>query len=70
MEYYNNKLCITYAEFTDGIMSVAMLKKCQCEEKVEPVRRGYKCMYEFLQDAQENALVLAVTRENSSTKNS
>lgn len=40
MEYYNDKLCITHAELTDGIMSVAMLKKCQREEKVEQVRRG------------------------------
>lgn len=40
MEYYNDKLCITHAELTDGIMSVAMLKKCQREEKVEQIRRG------------------------------
>lgn len=40
MEYHNDKLCITHAELTDGIMSVAMLKKCQREEKVEQVRRG------------------------------
>ena len=40
MEYYNDKLCITHAELTDGIMSVAMLKKRQREGKVEQVRRG------------------------------
>jgi hypothetical protein len=40
MEYYNDKLCITHAELTDGIMPYKMLGKYQCTGKIEQVRRG------------------------------
>lgn len=40
MEYYKNKLCITHAELTDGIMTAAMLKYCQREGTIEQARRG------------------------------
>lgn len=40
MEYFNDKLCVTHTELTNGIMSVATLKYYQREKSIEQVRRG------------------------------
>lgn len=40
MEYYNDKLCITHAELTDGLVSKSLIDKWQSTGKVERVRRG------------------------------
>lgn len=40
MEYFNNKLCVTHAELTDGIVSKSLIDKWQSSGKVERVRRG------------------------------
>ncbi|MEG0560662.1 MAG: hypothetical protein RR513_09140, partial [Muribaculaceae bacterium] len=40
MEYYNDTLCISHAELTSGIMSIATLKKCQRDKRINQVRRG------------------------------
>lgn len=40
MEYFNNKLCITHAELTDGIVSKSLIDKWQSSGKVERARRG------------------------------
>ena len=40
MEYYNDKLCITHAELTDGIVSKSLVDWWNSNGKVERVRRG------------------------------
>ena len=40
MEYYNDKLCITHAELTDGIMSDSLIKQLRYRDKIEQVSRG------------------------------
>ena len=40
MEYYNNKLCITQAELTDGIVSKSLIDWWNSNGKVDRVRRG------------------------------
>lgn len=40
MEYFNNQLCITHAELTNGIVSKSLIDKWQSSGKVERVRRG------------------------------
>lgn len=42
MEYYNNILCISQTELTDGIASAATIKWWNQQGKVERVRRGCK----------------------------
>lgn len=40
MEYFNNKLCVTHAELTNGIVSKSLIDKWQSSGKIERVRRG------------------------------
>ena len=40
MEYYNNKLCISHAELTDGIVSKSLIDWWNSTGKVDRVRRG------------------------------
>ena len=40
MEYYGNRLCISYTELTANIMSVECLKSMARRKNVECVRRG------------------------------
>ena len=40
MEYYGNRLCISYTELTAGIMSVASVDKLTARGKIDRVRRG------------------------------
>lgn len=40
MEYYNNQLCITHAELTDGIMSADMVKWYRREKKIKQTQRA------------------------------
>lgn len=40
MEYFNNQLCITHAELTDGIMSADMVKWYRRERKIKQVQRA------------------------------
>lgn len=42
MEYFNDRLCITYTELIEGIMSEAILKYHQRKNTIERVRRGGK----------------------------
>lgn len=41
MEYYGNRLCISYGELTDGIMCGATLRKNVERGRIEQVRRGH-----------------------------
>ena len=40
MEIYDNKLCISYAELTDGIMSESLIKQLRFRGRIEQARRA------------------------------
>jgi hypothetical protein len=42
IEYYNNKLCITHSELTDGIASKPLIDKWTISGNVERVRRAHR----------------------------
>lgn len=40
MEYYDNTLCISHAELTDGILSESNLKVLRCRGRIQQIRRA------------------------------
>ena len=40
MEVYNNRLCITHDELTNGIMSGTLVKQLRFRGRIEQLQRG------------------------------
>lgn len=49
MEYYGNRLCVSYHELVDsGIMSVPNYKQMSSRGRLDVVRRGNRCKYALI----------------------